>query len=596
MDYTVIISPDDRASPPVATTDEFSYDYGAHPFQPAVRSSSIHQRDRPHLGLGYTHSYGTFPIPDGAGHVSTPAASDDPPLGFDSPHWDDMMTFRQTRAKLRLSRAWSEAESVLTDHSRLLCEFEATRTDASARTWPVRLAELTNAPWKRFLLLQVMPVVVAVAWCAVPIPDDNRFRWGPSPESTPVMPTRPWSNIHSLAHGASIGPGRPAKMNFWFFLFFFYGGYNACALWLVNQFFRIYALNWWPQSMSAFTANFTTWLSTLVVGAVIYHSTLNLEKFTLTWILLTLTTLLLPVLVSLGVLRSQNRNRHRQALTEFQKIFLAESEWRTPHSYRRFLWFAVTLSITYLALLAGEYLAYLFLSSFPHRWFDGLVYVYAWVATVNILGWIAEWIIDDKIRSWPLVMVYRHYFTMIYFIFYRNLFVQLRSPDQFLLVQIGSSLWVVFIYPLRMSKRVHSFSVRWFGVVRSYEDHVKNISRTFFLRNYAENTTMLAFLASVLILHFGPNARFYPYFSFESTPDNQYTLALTLWASMAIWLSELAVSVATRWVVWLLYGHAIGKEAAKDFQRYPEMVPAMILVIIHVLQDMLFALIHLDFT
>ncbi|RKP33987.1 hypothetical protein BJ085DRAFT_14638 [Dimargaris cristalligena] len=503
-----------------------------------------------------------------------------------------MVNLRQANVTLRLSRAWSEADSVVTEHSRLLAgggdpTGEATPAGLRHRgelpprsSLALRLAGWTDTSWKRFLLLQLLPVLVVVFWFSVPIPVD-------------LWPDRGDADDPSI--------GRPAKMNFWFFLLFYYGGYNAVALWLVNQIFRVYALNWWPSSMTAWSANVMTWLSTLVVGAIIYYCALqNLEKFTLTWVLLTLTTLLLPVLVSLGVLRSQNRNRHRHTLTEFQKIFLAEAEWRTPSSYRRFLWFAVTLSITYLALLAGEYLAHLFLSTLPHTWLDGLIYVYSWVITVFVFGYVAEWIIEAKIHSWPLTMIYRYYFTLIYFIFYRSLFARLRSLDQFVLVQLGSSLWVVCIYPIRMSRWVHSLLVYLFGLERPYEDYVKHISRTFFLRNYAENTTMVAFLASVVILHFGPNARFYPYFSFrppvDDHPEHQYTLALTLWASLAVWASELAASFCTRWIVWLCYGHAIGREAAKDFQRYPELALAMIFVAIHVLQDMLLALIQLDFT
>ncbi|KAJ1653991.1 hypothetical protein IWQ61_006000 [Dispira simplex] len=555
-------------SPPTnPPSEDLAPNYQAHPFQ-GYETQPLLPQDEP-----FPSYYGTVPE-DNVAHVS---AAPLPREVFD-PHWDDMVNLRQANVTLRFSRAWSEAESVLTEASRLAGD--TLETGRRWSWWSWRIVDWTDTSFRRFFALQLLPVVVVLAWCAVPIPVD--WLW-------PV-----------LTHPNTPNEPRPAKMNFWFFLFFYYGGYNAIALWLVNQIFRTYALNWWPESMNALSANVMTWLSTLVMGAVIYHSTLGLETYTLTWVLLTLTTLLLPVLVSLGVLRSQNRNRHRHSLTEFQKIFLAETEWRIPSSYRRFLWFCLTLSITYIALLAGEYLANEFISTPRHSSLDGLLYVYTWVVTVFVLGWVAEWIIEVKIRSWPLIMIYRHYFTMIYFIFYRNLFVRLRSLDQFILVQLGSSLWVVFIYPIRMSTWVHNLLVRYFGMQRTYEDYTKQISRTFFLRNYAENTTMMAFLASVLILHYGPNAPFYPYFSFQPIPDdrpqNPYTLTLTLWASAAVWVSELVVSLVTRWIVWWLYGHSIGQEAAKDFQRYPEIALGTVLVIIHVLQDMLLALIRLDFS
>ena len=42
---------------------------------------------------------------------------------------------------------------------------------------------------------------------------------------------------------------------------------------------------------------------------------------------------------------------------------------------------------------------------------------------------------------------------------------------------------------------------------KSWEEYVEGIGLAFYLRNLAQNATMLAFLGWVSILHFGPNQR-----------------------------------------------------------------------------------------
>jgi hypothetical protein len=40
-----------------------------------------------------------------------------------------------------------------------------------------------------------------------------------------------------------LSPSPPSRINFWFFLFWYYGIYNAVALFLMTKLFSIYALN-----------------------------------------------------------------------------------------------------------------------------------------------------------------------------------------------------------------------------------------------------------------------------------------------------------------------------------------------------------------
>jgi hypothetical protein len=91
---------------------------------------------------------------------------------------------------------------------------------------------------------------------------------------------------------------------------------------------------------------------------------------------------------------------------------------------------------------------------------------------------------------------------------------------------------------------------------------------------------MLGFLCWVNILHFGPNQRVYK-FEFDDSED---TFRKVLQYSCVIWATELTGSVVIRKVFKRFFNHDIGKEAVKDFHRFPEMVPAMVLVIINILQ------------
>ncbi|KAG0178848.1 hypothetical protein DFQ28_004013 [Apophysomyces sp. BC1034] len=271
--------------------------------------------------------------------------------------------------------------------------------------------------------------------------------------------------------------------------------------------------------------------------------------------------------------------------------------WRMPASYRRFLWFCTALSIALFALVAGETYAYIFLSTLPHSSLDAFVYVYSWVGSIYIMDAITDYILYRKVRSHPLASTFKLYFFMIYFIFYRNLFARLRSVDQFAIVQLGSFLWVCLYYPLAMTKYTHHWLVRLFGTTLTYDEYKLKIGRSFYLRNLAENTTMLGFLCWVNILHFGPNRAAFPYFDFDRqvSDESPYTHKMTFIAALIIWTSELTSAYITRHTFKRVFRHSVTEQAIREFTQYPEMIVGYILVMVHVMQNILLALIQLDF-
>ncbi len=71
-------------------------------------------------------------------------------------------------------------------------------------------------------------VLQAIAWCAVPFPQY------PLPDDGPSKPDQ-----------RKGGRGAPrVQVNFWFFLFVYYGFYNLTALVWITKVFNLYSLNW----------------------------------------------------------------------------------------------------------------------------------------------------------------------------------------------------------------------------------------------------------------------------------------------------------------------------------------------------------------
>ncbi|KAJ2301282.1 hypothetical protein H4R23_006025, partial [Coemansia sp. Cherry 401B] len=284
--------------------------------------------------------------------LTTSSLADDAEAARLNPHWDDMITFRQTRARRERSRAWSAVSS-------------SSQAGAAADAGRARLAGLAARAGGRTLVLTVAPVAVVVAWCAVPLRTD-------------------------AAGGAE-------RLNFWFFLVFYYGTYNAVALALVTQIFRVYALTWWPRAVSGVLANVASWLGALALGALAHALGTGVERHPMAWTALTLLTLLLPVAVSFVVIQRHHRRtlaRRAAAPNEQRPLMATSAEWRAPASYRRFLWFCASFLLWHAALAAGEYLASAYIDTLPHSTRDELFYVYLWIFIVNALSLAAGWVVS----------------------------------------------------------------------------------------------------------------------------------------------------------------------------------------------------------
>jgi len=83
---------------------------------------------------------------------------------------------------------------------------------------------------KAFDVLNANIVKQAVAWCALPFPQ----------YSLPDDEDDVDGGHRTPGHGAAR-----VEINFWFFLFVYYGFYNLTALMWVTKVFNIYSLNWY---------------------------------------------------------------------------------------------------------------------------------------------------------------------------------------------------------------------------------------------------------------------------------------------------------------------------------------------------------------
>ncbi len=74
----------------------------------------------------------------------------------------------------------------------------------------------------------------AVGWCALPFPQY------PLPDDLDGEPKGPAQSGRKVpGHGEAR-----VQVNFWFFLFVYYGFYNLTALIWITKVFNIYSLNW----------------------------------------------------------------------------------------------------------------------------------------------------------------------------------------------------------------------------------------------------------------------------------------------------------------------------------------------------------------
>lgn len=192
------------------------------------------------------------------------------------------------------------------------------------------------------------------------------------------------------------------------------------------------------------------------------------------------------------------------------------------------------------------------------------------------------------------------YFMLTYQTYVRALYARLRSPSQFVILQVLSSTGLVVITPIMMTQTIHKIQVILGLNSQTYGSYQKLQTRNVFIRFLAENVSMAAFLGSILVLHFGANKDVYPYFAFDDKREpgddgEHYDFNLTFYASMVTWACELVASIAVRGLIRIFFGVDIGLEGKLDLAVWPELLPTCVAVMLHVLQNMLFSIIRLQF-
>ncbi|KAJ4312781.1 hypothetical protein N0V84_009758 [Fusarium piperis] len=488
--------------------------------------------------------------------------------------------------------------------------------------------------WSRYGFLVLMPALLAVAWCSIPFPQYSLRRDHDYDDDDDGLPHEPKAPGHGAAR---------VQVNFWFFLFVYYGFYNLTALIWITKVFNLYSLNWWPQSLGFPLTVFLIAILSIALPIPIYmnSATRFLTVHNTAWISWTFIIMAMPVAIAFLILTTNERHIGlRHSLSETQRIFTTswwtgepeslsgrdrrrrnvsadlfdtdmlrvEPELRPqgvrmrrlwlPASFVRFLWFCVALFIGLMAYVIGEAYAEIYLRTLPHNNLETVVYVYGWVATVHLLDALTGWVLGiregERVGSYPLSWVFKLYFMLTYQTYVRALYARLRSPAQFVILQVLSSTGLVVITPIMMTSLVHKILCILGLNGQSYGSYQKLQTRNVFIRFLAENVSMAAFLGSILVLHFGANKDVYPYFAFD-TEGEPYDFNLTFYASMVTWACELVASVVVRGLIRIFFHIDVGLEGKLDLAVWPELMPTCVAVMLHVLQNMLFSIIRLQF-
>ncbi|CAL3972399.1 unnamed protein product [Diplocarpon coronariae] len=512
------------------------------------------------------------------------------------------------------------------------------------------VAKVVDKWWTRWAVLAVLPAVLAVAWCALPFP-------------TYELPDDDEAGVFRYSVNKTPGHGEArVEINFWFFLFVYYGFYNVTALMWITKVFNIYSLNWWPESLGfPFTVSVIAAISIAAPVPIYYFP--QLRQFTVhntAWICWTFFTMAMPLILACGILL--NHERHlglRNSLSDTQRIFTSSwwagdtdtfpgrgrprrpqaqqsifdpntplevalasdsnrgqdrnlalrKKW-LPASFKRFVWFCAALCIAMMAYVLGEAYAEIYLRTLPHNTFQTIVYVYTWVATVHILDALTGWILGggegERVGSYPLGWVFKLYFLLTYQTYVRALYARLRSPQQFVLLQVISSSLLIILAPLTISKPFH-YTLTILSVNgQTLHAYQKFCARNIFLRSAAENVSMLAFLGSILVIQYGSNKDVYPYFTFDQAPSGDigdspisggeaYDFGLTFYASIVTWACEIVAAWIVRRILWYGWRVDVTGEAKQDLGTWPELLPTGVVVMVHVLQNMLFSIVRLKF-
>lgn len=253
------------------------------------------------------------------------------------------------------------------------------------------------------------------------------------------------------------------QVNFWFFLFVYYGFYNLTALIWITKIFNLYSLNWWPSSLG-FPLTISLIAAVSILGPIPLYmipETRFLTVHNTVWISWTFLIMALPVGIAFWILMTHERHLGlRHSLSDTQRIFttswwtgdadtisargnrrhagidartfdagagfevstdhrgrrrrrpaLSERRRWLPASFVRFVWFCLALLVGLLAYLIGEAYAEIYLRTLPHNNFETIAYVYSWVVTVHLLDMLTGWILgaseDERVGSYPLSWIFK---------------------------------------------------------------------------------------------------------------------------------------------------------------------------------------------
>lgn len=417
--------------------------------------------------------------------------------------------------------------------------------------------------WRRIAILYALPTSLIICYAAIPFP------------------------LYQSKLEDKV------QINFWFFLFVFYGIYNAVGLLWITKLFNLFSINWWPQGLGGLLSFFLFWSISLGIGSLTYLTKDDWGTFTLTWSLLTLCTMLGPIIFGFFYTRrmhlARTFSRDEPAVEQHKMPFLSVFETHLPRSYTRFLWFILVLAIGLGSFALGEAYAWFWLSTLPHSSADVLLYVYTWVALIYCLDFMTAFTIERHIESPSLLFMFKLYYALTHQIYVRNLYARLRSPEQFAVIQGASSFVTVIVAPIVMHSFAHRMLVYITASPIDLTQYRKNAARGFYLKTWAANTTMAAFLGWVTILHFGPNRPAYPYFDFSEpgADDDLYSWQLTFTASFVVWICEIISSFVARFIMQRAYDFSVDKEMRLELTSYPDLLPGGLVLTLFVLMNML---------
>ncbi|KAJ4997435.1 hypothetical protein K4K48_006904 [Colletotrichum sp. SAR 10_66] len=413
--------------------------------------------------------------------------------------------------------------------------------------------------WSRYGCLVLMPAALAIAWCALPFPqyqfpDDDDDRSDPGSGSGRKIP----------GHGEAR-----VQISFWFFLFVYYGFYNITALIWITKVFNLYSLNWWPQSLGFPVTMSLIAIVSIAVPIPLYLTpeTRFLTQHNTAWISWTFIVMAMPVAIAFCILLTSERHlKLRHSLSETQRIFTTswwtgEAEGSIPRrdNRRRPNLSHDSFDPDAALQVGSEQPRHLTSVRIRRRWLPASFVRFIWFCLALFVGLMAYVIGEAYAEIYLRTLPHNNLETIVY---------------------VYS--WIITVHLLDA-----------LTVLPSYQ---KVCTRNVFIRFLAENVSMAAFLGSVLVLHFGPNKDVYPYFAFDMKEvGDDYDFNLTFWASSVTWGCELVASICVRVLIRYIFGVDVGMEGKLDLAVWPELLPTSVAVMFHVLQNMFFSIIRLQF-